>query len=131
MRGAGGSEGGFWRFVIGLVMLIAGGYLFLDSVKVGGGWGHGLYRVGGFSLTSGMVLVPAIFGIGIIFYNAKNPLGWVLTIGSLIALAFGVIRSMHFRFVPMSVFDLLVILVLLIGGIGLFLSSLRDMTQKS
>jgi hypothetical protein len=38
---------------------------------------------------------------------------------------------MQFRFAAMSVFDLIVILVLFIGGVGLFLSSLRDMTQKS
>lgn len=133
MRGAGGTEGGFWRFVIGLVMMIGGGYLFFDSIRVSSGFhfGYGLYRYGGFQLTSGMILIPMIFGIGIVFYNAKNFLGWILFIGSLAAMTFGVLRSIRFSFAAMSAFDLILILVLFIGGIGLFLSSLRDLTRTS
>jgi hypothetical protein len=132
MRGAGGSEGGFWRFIIGLAMMIGGGYLFLASIRVhsGFGFGMGLYSYGGFHLTTGMVLIPLIFGVVIIFYNAKNPLGWVLSCGSLLALGFGVIRSVQFHFGAMSAFDLITILVLLFGGLGLWLSSLRDLSRK-
>ena len=129
-RGAGGTSGGIWRFAIGLVMMVAGGYLFLDSIRIGFGLGYGLYRFGGFTLTSGMVLVPFIFGIGIIFYNYKNILGWLLAGGSLVALSFGVIRGIKFNLAPMSAFDLIVILVLLVGGIGLFISSFKDMNAK-
>ncbi|MEN8894522.1 MAG: hypothetical protein ABF248_00320 [Yoonia sp.] len=42
----------------------------------------------------------------------------------MIALVFGVIASTTLQFTNMSVFDLLVILVLLFGGTGLFLRSL-------
>jgi len=131
-RGAGGTEGGLGRFLIGLAMMIGGGYLFFDSIKVVSGfhWGFGLYRFGGFHLTSGMILIPCIFGIGFLFYNAKNPIGWILTFGSLLALAFGVIRSLHFRMSHMSALDLIIILVLLFGGLGLFLSSLRNFSAK-
>lgn len=131
MRGAGGTNGGLMRFFLGLAMMIGGGYLFLSSVIVTNRFslGVGLYSVGGFSVTSGMVLVPFIFGIGMIFYNSKNILGWILAIGSLIMLFFGVIASLNFRFRGMSAFDLIVILVLLVGGIGLFLSSLRSLQE--
>jgi len=70
-------------------------------------------------------MIPFIFGVGIVFYNAKNWLGWLLTIGSISSLIFGVIASIRFRFVSMSAFDLIVILVLAIGGLGLFLRSLK------
>ncbi len=127
MRGAGGTQGGLGRFFIGLAMMIGGGYLFFDSIRVSGfGFGHALYSFGGFGMTSGMILIPFIFGIGLLFYNARNPLGWILSAGSLLALAFGIIRSLRFSFAAMSAMDLLIILVLLFGGIGLFLSSLRD-----
>ncbi len=128
MRGAGGTEGGISRFLIGLAMMTGGGYLFFDSIRVSTGfhWGMSIYGFGGFSLTSGMVLIPFIFGIGMIFYNARNRIGWALTAGSLLAFSFGVIRSLRFTFRSMSSFDLLLILVLLFGGTGLFLSSLRD-----
>lgn len=127
IKGAGGTEGGVGRFFLGLVMMIAGGYLFLNSIRVTQSFhlGYGLYRIGGFNLTGGMVLVPFIFGIGMVFYNSKNYIGWILAVGSLIMLAFGVITSISFRFSHMSAFELIVILVLFIGGIGIFLSSLR------
>ncbi len=128
MRGAGGTDGGVIRFFIGLVMMIGGGYLFFESIRVSSSfhWGMGTYHLGSFSLTSGMILIPFIFGIVFIFYDAKNRIGWLLAVGSLLALVFGVIRSLHFTFRPMSLIDLVIILVLLFGGIGLFLSSLRD-----
>lgn len=34
-------------------------------------------------MTSGLVLIPVIFGIGMIFYNSRNPVGWVLFIGGI------------------------------------------------
>lgn len=128
IQGAGGTQGGIGRFFLGLVMLIGGGYLFLNAIQVTNHFsmGYGLYSFGGFRLTAGMVLVPFIFGIGMIFYNAKSVLGWGLAAASLIMLLFGVITSINFRLRSMSAFELIVILVLFIGGIGLFLSSLRS-----
>ncbi|MEM9300769.1 MAG: hypothetical protein AAGE01_01580 [Pseudomonadota bacterium] len=127
MRGAGGTDGGVGRFFVGLVMMAAGGYLLLKNIHVhsGFGFGVGLFSFGGFGVTGGMLLVPFIFGIGFVFYNSRNPIGWLLVGASLVALVFGVITSTSFRLRPMTSFDLLTILVLLVGGIGLFLSSLR------
>ena len=132
-QGAGGTQGGVGRFFVGLAMMAAGGYLFFDAIQVTHyfHFGHAWFSFGSFNLTTGMVLVPFIFGIGFIFYNARNPLGWVLSIGSLIMLGFGVITTLRFSMRQMSVFDLLVILVLLVGGVGLFLSSLKDWGRRS
>ncbi len=132
MKGAGGTQGGIGRFFIGLVMMVAGGYLFLDAVKVAYGFGLGrsIYSFGSFQLTSGMVLVPFIFGIGFIFYNSKNILGWILSISSFVMLGFGIISSIKFHMRSMSAFELIMILTLLIGGIGLFLSSLKEFDLK-
>ena len=126
---AGGTSGGAGRFLIGFVMIIAGGYLFLDAIHVVNRFGFrtALFSFGGFHLRSGMVLVPFIFGVGMIFYNARNWLGWLLAGGALIALSFGVITAVHFKLKAMSAFDILTIIVLLVGGIGLFLSSLRNL----
>lgn len=127
--GAGGTSGGIGRFLLGLVMMIAGGYLFLNSIHVDNHFGMGtrLFGIGGFNMTSGMVLIPFIFGIGLIFYNSKNVLGWGLAISSLIMLTFGVISSIYFRFDRMTAFDLLMIIALFSGGVGLFVSSLRNL----
>jgi hypothetical protein len=72
-----------------------------------------------------MVLIPLLFGVGIIFYNGKNPIGWALAGGSLVALVAGVLMNIHFILRPLSLFDLLCILILTVGGFSLFLKSLR------
>lgn len=126
-RGAGGTNGGEGSFFIGLIMMIAGGYLLLRGITVRPqfGLGNQMYAIGGFPVTTGLVLVPFAFGIGMVFYNSRNWLGWLLTLGSVIALVVGVIASINFSLIGMSAFDLLVILVLLLGGVGLFLRSLK------
>ena len=126
MRGAGGSDGGLMSFFIGLIMMCGGFYMLLNAIIVRShfGFGNRLYSIGGFSITSGMVMIPFIFGVGMIFYNSKNYFGWVLAVGSLVALIFGAIASVNFSFQRMSAFDLIVILILAFGGLGLFLRSL-------
>ncbi len=125
--GAGGSQGGTGRFFLGLVMMAGGGYLFLQNIQVslGFGLGYQFFNAWGMGITSGMVLVPFIFGVGVIFYNSSNILGWLLTVASLAMLGFGVIAQTRFHLHNMSAFELMTILVLLVGGIGMFLSSLR------
>lgn len=132
MRGAGGTEGGLMRFFIGLGMMIGGGYLFFNAIQVSTPFtfGYPIYHVGRFGITSGMVMVPFIFGIGMMFYNSKNLLGWILALGSLVMLMFGVITSIQFHLRSMSAFSLIMILTLMIGGIGLFLSSFRRLEVR-
>ena len=137
MRGAGGTSGGLGQFFIGLIMMCGGFYLLLNAITVSSSFGMGM-RLYGFSamggnynITSGMVMIPFMFGVGIIFYNSKNLLGWILALGAITALIFGVISSIRFSFRTMTSFDLIVILVLSIGGLGLFLRSLKKIDAST
>ena len=127
-RGAGGTDGGTGLFLLGLAMMVAGGYLLLNGIIIRPqfGMGMGLFRLGGVQVTTGIVLIPFIFGVVLIFYNSRNWAGWALTVGSLIAMVAGVIASIQLTMAGMSVFDLVVILVLFFGGLGIFLRSLRS-----
>jgi len=128
MRGAGGTNGGEWSFLIGLVMMIAGFYLLLSSIVIQSSFGFGmrLYGIGAMGITSGMLMIPFIAGVIFIFYNRKNVAGWLLCVGSLVALIVGVLARSQFRFASMSAFDLMLILILSFGGLGLFLRSLKS-----
>ena len=136
MKGAGGTSGGLGSFFIGLIMMCGGFYMLLNAINVTSNFGmgmrlYGFSAMGGqYSITSGMIMIPFMFGVGLIFYNAKNILGWILSIGSITGLIFGVISSIRFSFRSMTSFDLIVILVLAIGGLGLFLRSLKTLDER-
>lgn len=122
------QEGGAAALLLGFVMMCAGGYLLLESIVVSQSYflGVGLYHMGGMPVTGGMILVPLIFGVGIIFYRPSNLLGWALAIGSLAAMILGVIANTHFSLRQMSLFELITIFVLCFGGLGLFLRAIAQ-----
>ena len=64
-RGAGGTDGGTGSFLIGLIMMVGGAYLLLNSIIVRPNFGLGsvAFRVGGLPITSGMVLIPFMLSL--------------------------------------------------------------------
>lgn len=114
LRGAGGTPGGVGEFLIGLVMAVAGGYLLTSRVTVTSGF----WTWGGYD-TFGLTLVPLIFGIGILFFNGRSVLGWLLLLGGAVIILAGIISNLRIYFEHTSLFNTLVMLVLLFGGIGL------------
>jgi hypothetical protein len=134
MNGAGGTNGGSGQFLLGLVMMCGGFYMLLNSIVVSSSFGMGarLFSFGnGYGITGGMILIPLVIGIAMVFYNAKNYLGWLVTIASFGALVFGVISSVSMNLRTMSAFELICILVLAFGGLGLFMNSLRPAPQRA
>ncbi|HEX6085917.1 MAG TPA: hypothetical protein VF266_15395 [Thermoanaerobaculia bacterium] len=120
LRGAGGTEGGIGMFLMGFVMAVAGGYLLTSQVTVTSGYWH-LWGYNAFGLS----LLPLVVGIGFLFFNGQSPVGWVLTVAGAVILFVGIIANLDIYFRPTSLFNTLVMLVLLLGGIGLVARSLR------
>lgn len=120
LRGAGGTEGGLGTFLIGFVMAIAGGYLLTNQVTVTSGF----WRIGGYN-AFGLTLLPLVIGIAFLFFDGKSVTGWVLTIAGAVILFVGIIMNLDIYFRPTSLFNTLIMLVLLLGGIGLVARSLR------
>jgi hypothetical protein len=119
-RGAGGTPGGVGQFFIGLIMAAAGGYLITNQVQVTTSfWRFGQY--GGFGLT----MLPLLVGIAFLFYNGKSIIGWLLTaVGAAIILA-AILMNMDIYFRQTTLFNTIVMLGLLFGGLGLVARSLR------
>jgi len=120
-RGAGGTPGGIGQFVVGLVMVVAGGYLILNQVQVTtSSWRFGQY--GGFGLT----LLPLLAGIGMLFYNGKSVIGWLLTIAGTAVILASILMNMDIYFRQTTLFNTIVMLGLLFGGLGILARSLRS-----
>ena len=121
IRGAGGTPGGIGTFVIGLCMLVAGAFLLLNQVTVT----TGFWRLWGYD-ASGLALVPLLVGVGILFFNGRSPLGWLLVVTGAITVVAGILVHLRFYFRPASLFNTLMMLGLIAGGIGVVARSLRE-----
>jgi hypothetical protein len=130
VKNPGGTPGGFPTFVLGLAMAIIGGYLLLQSVQVTGGyWNWGF--VGSAGRSFGVTLIPLLFGIGILFYDGRSFAGRVLTGGGALMILAGIILNMDIHLQNTSLYNVLIMLVLLVGGIGLVLRSVMPMGKAA
>jgi hypothetical protein len=117
----GGTPGGLGEFILGFIMTCVGGYLISSQVTVVGSywnfWGGNSF---------GVTLIPLLFGIAILFFNGRNPIGWLLTVAGALFILAGVIANMQIYFRSTSLFNTVVMLVLLVGGLGLIARSMRS-----
>jgi hypothetical protein len=116
----GGTSGGLGQFLVGFAMACIGGYLLTNQVTVAGGY-WSFY--GG--NTFGISLLPMLIGVGMLFWNGRSVFGWLLTVAGALFILAGVIANLHIYFQPTSLFNTLVMLVLLVGGLALVARSLR------
>jgi hypothetical protein len=120
MKGAGGTPGGLGSFFAGLAMVVAGGYLLLTRVTVT----SGLWQLWGYN-AFGLSLLPLLIGIGLLFFDGRSLGGWLLTAAGAIIIVVGIVANLRVYFGPTSLFDTLVILTLMAGGLGLVARALR------
>lgn len=121
IRGAGGTPGGVGQFVFGLGLVIAGGYLFWSRVTVMSGywqlWGYNAF---------GLSLIPLLLGIGLLFFDGRSVIGWILTFGGVIIIMVGLIANLNIYFAPTSLTNTFIMLGMLAAGIGLVARSLKS-----
>jgi hypothetical protein len=125
-RDVGGTPGGLGHFLIGFAMSCLGGYLLANQVTVGGSYWD-FYGANTFGIT----LIPMLFGVGLLFWNGKSAIGWLLTIAGALFILGGVLANMRIYFRPTSLFHTVVMLVLLVGGLGLIARAIQAHPAKS
>jgi hypothetical protein len=123
MKGAGGTSGGVGEFFLGLALAVAGGYLLTQRVTITSGF-WSFFGDSGFGLS----LLPMVAGVGVLFFDGESRLGWVLTLGGALIIFLGIIMNLRMYFAPTSLFNTIVMLVLLAGGLGLIARSLKSRT---
>ena len=102
-------------------MTVVGGYLILNQVTVT----TGFWALWGYN-TFGLSLVPLLAGVGWLFFDGRAVLGWLLVVFGAAIILVGIIANLHIYFRPTSLFNTLIMLVLLIGGLGLIARALRS-----
>ena len=128
IAGAGGTPGGIGMFFLGFALACAGGWLLTNQVVVTSqyfGSGFVVPFVNFHMNSFGLSLIPFILGVGFLFYNGKSIVGWLLMTAGLVIILAGILMSLHIYFQPTSLFNTLLMLALLFGGLGLIVRSLK------
>ena len=119
-EGPGGTPGGLGVFLVGLACSIMGGYLIMNQVQVTSGYWQWFG-----TNTFGLTLIPLAIGIGLLFFNAKSIVGWIVA-GATIPIIFtGIFSNLVIYFRQTSLFNVILILTLFAGGLGLMARALR------
>ena len=117
----GGTRGGLGEFLFGFALACVGGYLLTNQVTVAGSywsfWGNN---------TFGITLIPMLIGVGLLFRDGRSVAGWLLTAAGALFIVAGVLANLHIYFQPTSLFNTIVMLVLLVGGLGLIARAMRE-----
>ena len=107
-------------FLFGLALAIAGGYLIMNQVQVTSGywrwWGEN---------TFGLTLLPLVIGIGLLFFNGRSIAGWLLAGGGAVIIFVGILTNLEIYFRQTSLFNVILMLVLFAGGLGLMARALK------
>jgi hypothetical protein len=121
MSDVGGTPGGLGEFALGFVMTCVGGYLISNQTMITSSywnfWGGNSF---------GVTLIPLLFGVAILFFNGRSTIGWLLTAAGALFILAGVIANMHIYFRQETLFNTLLMLILLVGGLGLIAKSMRS-----
>ncbi|HEZ7987189.1 MAG TPA: hypothetical protein RWO09_09720 [Ruminococcus sp.] len=111
------------NFFLGLLMLGGGLFMIFQNIVVTSSWGFGghFLRIGSFDLPNGMIMLPLISGIFMLFMMNKKIFGWVvLSIGILIVLL-SVLLTTHITWRRTSAYLFVIMFGLVAAGGGLLI----------
>jgi len=116
------NENTLLNFFISLIMLSVGIYLITQNTQVVTLW-H-TWSIGSFRLPSGLITIPFLISIIMLFFNSKSIWGWMLFVIGLIIILITIIMSVSIIFRSTSLYNYLLMFGLTAAGFGLLLRTL-------
>lgn len=107
------------EFYVGLILLAAGLFFILSKTMVSSGFYA--WRIGSFNVSSGLVIVPLLVGIIWLFYNPKSFIAKLISIVGAVFILASIIMGIHISFTRTTLFDFIIMIVLMGAGAGLLL----------
>ena len=107
------------EFYVGLLLLAAGLFFILSKTFVASGFYS--WRIGTFNVSSGLVIVPLLIGIIWLFYNPKSILARLISIVGAVFIIASIIMGINISFSRTTLFDFIIMIILMGAGAGLLL----------
>ncbi len=116
-----GNKNTLGQFFAGLTLMIVGLFILFNRVHVGpAGWGGwGTFAIGGFHFPSGLVIIPFIIGVVWMFSSNGSFAAKIFTAFSVLIILAAIIMNTTFWLDRMTMFDWILILVMIFGGGGI------------
>lgn len=113
----------FIEFYMGILLIISGMFFLFSKAVVHSGF-NGWSVIGGINVSTGLIVIPLMLGIIWLVNNPKSILARLITIAGSIFIVGSIIINIRITFTTTSMFDYLVMMLLIAGGVGLLLKSI-------
>ena len=111
-------------FMIGLLMFGGGLFMILQRVTVSTSWGHSFYHIGGWNVPNGMIMLPLLIGIVMLFVLDRKIFGWIVTGLGILFILLTVIMSVKITWRTTSAYEFIMMFGLAAAGGGMLLKTL-------
>lgn len=109
-------------FFGGLLMFAAGLFLIFQNTAVTSGFGYGGFlHFGSYSLPNGLITVPLIIGIAMLFMMDRKIFGWVVVAIGIVIILVAIISSVHIHWRTSSLYMFILMFGLTAAGGGMML----------
>lgn len=116
------------QFVGGVIMLVVGLYILSQKVMVSSS--YGFFSLWGGRFSSGLIMVPLIIGVVWMFASGGSFVSKVFTVLSVILIIAAIVASTRIWLVTITMYEWVLILVLIFGGAGLVAKVLLSEKSK-
>ena len=116
------QKGNILTFFVGIIVFLIGVYLIFQNTVISTGFS--LTGMLGFTPNFGIVLLPLLIGIIVLFFNHHSILGWFLIILGILIILMGILMGLRIRFMPVSLFEGIFMFGMTAAGIGVTLKGL-------
>lgn len=120
--GDGREKGNILTFFTGIVIFCLGAFTILQNTTISTSFG--LQGLIGFNPPFGVVLLPLIIGIIILFFNESSFFGWFLVIVGILIILVGILMGLQITFRRTTLFTTIMMYGLTAAGIGVTLKGL-------
>ena len=112
----------FVLFLVGLALLCGGLFLIFQNTTLSTNFT--LMDIMGFTPPFGVVLIPFIIGVGVLFFNEKSFIGWLLTIMGLVIIVLGILMGLRIYFNKITLAQGIIMFGMAAAGAGMTLKAI-------
>lgn len=109
-------------FFLGLLMFGGGLFMILQNVDVTSSWGSGyFYRIGSWGVPNGLIMLPTLIGIMMLFIFDRKIFGWIVTILGIVFILLTIIMSVRISWRTTSAYVFILMFGLAAAGGGMMI----------